>query len=150
MLAFKEAIRHIWNTAYVSEGGRASFEAVAHFQDHVADGIFKLMVTDRLGIQSSPGQYGSRPTEEIVVVARPGIVELPIMRNVDSDERGRWLDEVRLPTASIGKCCFIEFFSWDTFEFVDLHLVRCSDSSNKCQYLIQQHHCRFVLDLQNW
>ena len=147
MLAFKETIRHLWNTSFILSGERASFEAMECYQDQLVDHLFRTLVTERIGIPYRRGQYGNAPTMEIIVLPRPGLAELPVMKNHDAETRGQWSNEISVTTNSLGDCHFIEFFSWDSFEFIDLQYIRCHQPEAKCEYLIEQDHCRFGMHI---
>lgn len=144
MLTFKEAIRHLWNTTFVADGQRASFEGVGAYQE-ISDRLFAELILERLDLPGLDQEYGMAPVPSILVVPIEGLTELPVMRNDDSDQRGAWHSEELYPVERFGACEFIEFFSWDTFTFVDMPLVRCRSPRENCEYLVQQHHCRFAM-----
>jgi len=143
LLSFKEAIRHVWNSAFLANIRDPSLDDVADFQD-LAKRLFAALVIRKLGLQLTRNDYGEGLCFDIVVLHATGLTEIPVLRNKASERRGSW-QHVKTPLQEFGTPNFIEFFNWGDFGFVDFPYVRCSSEANKCQYLVEQHNCRFAI-----
>ena len=151
MLLFKEAIRHIWNAHFVP-----SFEfetndlgeiwtELGYYQE-ISDRMFKALVLRKLGLPEDSINYGSCPVPVPGLFVVPDFgTEISVMINRDNETKGRWSKPQMIGHEAFGECLFIEFFNWGQASFLDLPLVRCRSETAACEYLVEHHHCRFMV-----
>lgn len=120
--AYREAIRHLWNSSFSPLEESLRFGACLELFEQVDDLIFRALVCEPLGIQ-----LGTRTSIDPIInlkVVPISPTDVPIMINRSMPASGYWDDPVKIITAADVDLALIGFFDWDEYEQKDCRYYR--------------------------
>lgn len=152
MLGFKEAVRHTWNSYFAGSDEPMSAETQEAFSD-IERSLLRVLVLGPHGMGDAADEYRVRVLHEILVqpIYEPG--EMPIRFGTrESNGTLAWDEETIVKVDAGTQFHFYDFFDWYPYGHVDLPFVRVrtpasSDGSIGRIALIEQRHCKFILQI---
>jgi hypothetical protein len=122
MAAYREAVRHLWNSAFSTLDDSLRFGVCLELFEEADDLIFKALVCEPLGIEFAP-RASFEPIFDLKVVPISS-TEVPVMVNSSLPASGYWDHPVKAIKASDVDLAFIEFFDWDAYGSKDMRYYR--------------------------
>lgn len=149
MLEFKEAIRHIWNTSFVTSESPMSPVVQAAYND-IESALFRTLVLDLVGIQDERIRYRKSPVSFVRVVSHSQ--ELPMQFGLKGANGGiAWTALHRIIVPADMHLSFDSFFNWGWDSYIDLPYVKVfvEKLAGYSQYeglsaIIEQQYCSFM------
>lgn len=152
MLEFKETVRHIWNSHFVSSDDPMSPETQEAFSS-IERALLRVLVLAPHGVGDLADSYRLRVLPSILV--KPAYIpsEMPIRFGLrDANRNVVWDEETLIKVDDSTQFHFFDFFDWYPYGHVDLPFVRAQytpqtgDESNESKpALIEQRYCQFML-----
>ena len=121
MTRYREAARHLWNTAF--QRG-ADFDVRDDFS-RVATELFNALVLNPLEAteQRLPEMGDAEPTPFRRISIEPSADRVPILVNRGTQSYGYWDDPVNVVARGEATLRFVSFFDWDQLAPRDFHYV---------------------------
>ena len=120
--AYKEAVRHLWNTRFSVLNESLRFGVCLELFENIDDLLFRSLVCEPLGIKFQP-KASFDPIMNLKVVS-VSCNELPIMINRSTLASGYWDYPVKAIKTSGVEFILIGFFDWDPYGEKDLRYYR--------------------------
>jgi hypothetical protein len=155
MLVFKDAVRHIWNTYFVTTGDAMSPEIQSAYSK-IEEELFYTIVIFPLGI-SQEIQYRKEPISSILVKPKQELSEYPVYIGYREENGNLVWEEKTICKDKNFIFNFYDFFDWDIYGYIDLPYVRgkiikndfISTKNKKNLVFMEQSYCEFLFDDEN-
>jgi hypothetical protein len=121
MAAYREAMRHLWNSAFAKLEDSLRFGASLDLFEQVDDLIFKALVCEPLGFELE-ARTKFDPIINLKVI--PANACVPIMVNRMIPASGYWDYPITALNVLEIDFAFIAFFDWDAYNEKDLRYYR--------------------------
>jgi hypothetical protein len=122
MAAYREAVRHLWNSAFSTLDESLRFGTCLDLFEQVDELVFRALVCEPLGIELE-ARASFDPVISLKVIPNSS-TEIPIMINRLIPASGYWDHPVRSVNASDVDLAFIAFFDWDAYNKKDMRYYR--------------------------
>lgn len=120
LLAYREVVRHIWNSCLASRAHTASAQEA---YERVCEELFGVLVLDSISSNENVNLLNNVGFQSIRVV--PLIPEgVPILVNRESPSGPYWDAPLTAVSPSSAELTFIGFFDWDSYGQIDLQYFR--------------------------
>ena len=148
MLAFREAVRHTWNTFLVGGGNATSPETQEAFLS-IERALLRIMVFSPHGVGDLANSYRSSVFSRVLIRPASITAQLPIrFGQRDANLNVVWDIETTIEVDEVVKFNLIDFFDWYPYGQIDMAFVRVREENQGRLALIEQRYCNFILDAE--
>lgn len=121
MTIYREAVRHLWNTAFIKLDETLRFGICAEWFEEIEFLLFRSIVCEPRDI-NFVGKFGS-PIAQLVVTSET-TKDIPVLVNRSTPSTGYWDAPVKNILSKDATFVFIDFFDWDDYAQKDLRFYR--------------------------
>ncbi|MFZ6675435.1 hypothetical protein [Undibacterium sp. Xuan67W] len=132
--SYREAVRHLWNSAFSSLDEPLRFGVCLELFEEIDDLIFRALVCEPLGIEFEK-KATNEPFTDFKVVPISLLTEVPVMINRSVPACGYWDDPIKTIRLSDVDFALIGFFDWDGYNVKDcayyrVRIIDCKSQPN--------------------
>lgn len=134
MAAYREAIRHLWNSTFSTLEESLRFGICLELFEEIDDLIFRSLVCEPLGIEFVE-KASFDPIINLKVTPISLLTEVHVMINRSIPASGYWDDPIKVINASDVDLALIGFFDWDGYNVKDcayyrVRIIDCKSHPN--------------------
>jgi hypothetical protein len=131
MAAYREAVRHLWNSAFSTLDDPLRFGACLDLFEQVDDIIFLALVCEPIGIElEERASFDPILSLKVIITSH---TEIPVMINRLIPASGYWDHHITSLSVSDIDLAFISYFDWDAYNQKDLRYYRVRIVDSKSQ-----------------